>query len=74
MSVMGLSKNTMKKATSSALSSEQKNMLSKVKDPAQKAQMEAQFKLQKQQELVTFISNIMRIKADTSKAILGNIR
>ncbi|MBX5482028.1 MAG: hypothetical protein IRZ16_09365 [Myxococcaceae bacterium] len=73
MSVMGLSKSTMSKATSSALSAQEKNLLSKVKDPAQKAQMEAQFKLQKQQELVTFISNIMRIKADTSKAIINNI-
>ena len=74
MGIMGLKNSTVKTATSGKLSAQEQDLLSKVKDPAQRAQMEAQFKLQKQQELVQFISNIMRIKGDTSKSIIGNIR
>jgi hypothetical protein len=69
-----ISASTMSKALSTGLTSEQKNMLGKVKDPAQKAQMEAQFEMQNYQNMTQFISNIMRIKGDISKAIISNIR
>lgn len=42
--------------------------------PDQKALIKAQQEAQRSQELVTFISNILRIKSDMSKAIIGNIR
>ncbi|MBX5482225.1 MAG: hypothetical protein IRZ16_10385 [Myxococcaceae bacterium] len=61
-------------AFSTALTAEQNDLLSKVKDPTQRAQMEAQFKLQNYQNLMMFISNIMRIMGDISKSIVSNIR
>ena len=61
-------------AFSTAMSPDQKNMLSKVKDPTQRAQMEAQFQMQNYQNLMQFISNIMKIMGDTSRAIVSNIR
>ncbi len=61
-------------AFSTAMNPDQKNMLSKVKDPTQRAQMEAQFQMQNYQNLMTFISNIMRIMGETSKSIIMNTR
>jgi hypothetical protein len=69
-----ISASTMNTALSAGLTSDQTNMLSKVKDPTQKAQMEAQFQMQNYQNMTQFISNIMRIKGDISKAIISNIR
>ncbi len=61
-------------AFSTALSPDQQNMLSNVKDPTQKAQMTAQFQMQNYQNLMQFISNIMRIMGDISKGVIQNIR
>jgi hypothetical protein len=69
-----ISKGTMNTALNTSLTAEQKGMLGKVKDPAQKAQMEAQFKMQNYQNMTQFISNIMRIKGDISKGIIQNVR
>ena len=38
------------------------------------AEMEAQFQLQNYQNLMQFVSNIMRIMGDVSKSIVSNIR
>lgn len=74
MSMHAIGKSTFKAATSTAFSAEEKNMLGKIKDPAQRAQMEAQLQLQKHQQMAQFISNILRSKGDTEKAIIQNIR
>ncbi len=72
--IAGLSNATVAQATSTALTSQERSMLAKVRDPAQKAQMEAQLMMQKHQNIAQFISNVMRIKGDTSKAIISNTR
>jgi hypothetical protein len=61
-------------AFSSGLSSEQKKTLDQVKDPTAKAQMKAQMELQNMQNLMQFLSNIVRISGDISKSIIQNVR
>ena len=61
-------------AFSTALTGDQQNMLANVKDPTQKAQMTAQFQMQNYQNLMQFISNIMRIMGDISRSVIQNIR
>jgi hypothetical protein len=61
-------------AFSTALTGDQQNLLGKVKDPTQRAQMEAQFQMQNYQNLMQFVSNIMRIMGDISKSVISNIR
>ena len=62
------------KATQTSLSADQKQQLGKLKDGPEKAQLQAQMEAQNYQNMVQFISNLMRIKADTSKAIISNMR
>jgi hypothetical protein len=61
-------------AFSSGISSEQKKILDQVKDPAQKAQMKAQMELQNMQNLMQFLSNIVRIQGEISRSIIQNVR
>jgi len=61
-------------AFSSGISPEQQKILSQVKDPTQKAQMKAQMELQNMQNLMQFLSNIVRISGDISKSIIQNVR
>ena len=61
-------------ALSSGLSKEQQKILDEVKDPTQKAQMKAQMQLQNLQNLMQFLSNIVRIQGDISRSIIQNVR
>ena len=65
-------------AVSTKLSAAQTNILDKAKaagaDGAQVAQMQAQMEMQNLENLIQFLSNAMRIMADTSKGIVQNIR
>ena len=61
-------------AFNTGLTKDQTDLLANVTDPTQKAQMTAQFKMQNYQNLMQFISNIMRIQGDISKSIISNIR
>lgn len=63
-----------KDAFNTGLTQDQTDLLANVKDKTQKAQMTAQFQMQNYQNLMQFISNIMRIQGDISKSIIGNIR
>ena len=62
-----------KTALSTGLSSLQKNALKQIEDPKERARMMTQFALQAHQELVQFISNIMKMQHESSMGIIRNI-
>lgn len=59
---------------STELSREQLSMLDMVKDPAQRARVEAQFRSQNEQEVVAFISNTMKKRNEIAMSIIGNMK
>jgi hypothetical protein len=60
-------------ALSTGNTANENKMLAGVEDPRQRAQLQIQFEMQHQQELVEFISNIMKMLHDTHAAITRNI-
>lgn len=66
------------KALTTSLSSQQKSVIDKAKaagaDEAQLAQMQAQMEMTNMQNLMQFLSNVMRIMGDISKGVIQNIR
>jgi hypothetical protein len=61
-------------ANSAEFSAEQQTMLDNVTDPKQKAMMSAQFKMQNMQEVVSFISNMMKKASEISQALIQNLK
>jgi len=61
-------------AFSDAPSADESAMLSKIKDPAERARMELQLKLQKQAEIAQMVSTILAVKHQTNQAIIGNFK
>jgi len=61
-------------AFSDAPSSDEQQMLNQISDPAEKARMELQLKLQKQAEISSMISNILNIKHQTAQGIISNMK
>jgi len=56
------------------LTQQENDMLSKIQDPNQKAMMKAQMEMQHAQEMLSFISNIMKKMNEMAMAVIGNMR
>jgi hypothetical protein len=59
-------------AFSSALSSQQQQMLNSVTDPTQKAQLTLEFQMQNEQRVTELISTIFKMFKDTAEAVTRN--
>ena len=60
-------------SNSGAQSAEEKNLLSKLSGP-DRDRMEAQLALQKQQETVAFISNMMKKLNEIAMSVINNLK
>jgi hypothetical protein len=61
------------KAYSTGMTRLQRELLAQA-PPEEKPRLEAQFKLQNQQELVAFISNMMKKLNDIAMSVINNMR
>lgn len=59
---------------SGMLTQQENQMLSQIKDPNQRAMMKAQMELQHAQEVLSFISNVMKKMNEMAMAVIGNLK
>ena len=56
------------------LTQQEHEMLSQIKDPNMQAMMKAQMQLQHCQELISFVSNIMKKINEMQMSVIGNLK
>lgn len=74
MSLLGIKGNIFNRAFSGEISDTKKDMLSKIKDPALRAQSELQIMAEIESVIARTVMNLIRVFQDTAKHISDKIR